>query len=157
MMHPDYYWKLIDHLDSINSHATISFTSNLWPFYKNPDKWVDLFTHRRMGISTSFQYGGGRLKGDLTEYSEEDFWNVSNMMLERVGYRPDFITVITEAFIVGICLLALTKLLENFIVKTPGKIDMDIIKLIFISGFLFHIIFEYTGINFWYSINYPRS
>jgi hypothetical protein len=71
-------------------------------------------------------------------------------------YKP-VITVITEAFIVGICLLALTKLLENFIVKTPEKIDMDIIKLIFISGFLFHIIFEYTGINFWYSINYPRS
>ena len=33
-------------------------------------------------------------------------------------YKP-VITVITEAFIVGICLLALTKLLENFIIKTP--------------------------------------
>jgi radical SAM protein with 4Fe4S-binding SPASM domain len=49
-----------------------------------------------MGITTSFQYGGGRLKGDLTEYSEDDFWAVSNKMLELVGYRPDFITVITE-------------------------------------------------------------
>ena len=42
MMRPDYYWKLIDHLDSIDSHATISFTSNLWPFYKNPDKHLML-------------------------------------------------------------------------------------------------------------------
>lgn len=96
MMPPDYYWRIIDHLDQIGSNATISFTSNLWPFYKNPNKWVKLFTHSRMGITTSFQYGGGRLKGDLTEFSEEDFWKVSDMMLERVGYRPDFISVITD-------------------------------------------------------------
>jgi radical SAM protein with 4Fe4S-binding SPASM domain len=96
MMHPDYYWKIIEHLDEINSPATISFTTNLWPFYKNPEKWIDLFRHPRMGITTSFQYGGGRLKGDLSEFTEEDFWSVSNMMYERVGYRPDFIAVITE-------------------------------------------------------------
>jgi radical SAM protein with 4Fe4S-binding SPASM domain len=96
MMSPDYYWKIIEFLDDNEMPTTISFTSNLWPFYKNPNKWVDLFKHERMGIGTSFQYGGGRLKGDLTEFSEEDFWNVSNMMLELVGYRPDFISVITE-------------------------------------------------------------
>jgi radical SAM protein with 4Fe4S-binding SPASM domain len=96
MMSPDYYWKIIEHLDQIGSNAGISFTSNLWPFYKNPNKWESLFKHPRLGITTSFQYGGGRLKGDVTVFSEEDFWNVSNMMLERIGYRPDFITVITE-------------------------------------------------------------
>lgn len=96
MMPPEYYWKIIRHLDLIGSKATISFTSNLWPFYKNPAKWVDLFKHSRMGVGTSFQYGGGRLKGDLSEFSEGDFWKVSNLMLELVGYRPDFISVITE-------------------------------------------------------------
>lgn len=96
MMPPEYYWKIIEHLDKIKSSATISFTSNLWPFYKNPNKWVELFKHPRMGIATSFQYGGGRLKGDLTEFSEQDFWKVSDMMLNLVGYRPDFISVITE-------------------------------------------------------------
>jgi radical SAM protein with 4Fe4S-binding SPASM domain len=96
MMDPDYYWKIIAYLDEHNLPATISFTTNLWPFYKNPDRWTDLFNNKRMGITTSFQYGGGRLKGDLTEFSEQDFWNVSNMMLERVGYRPDFIAVVTE-------------------------------------------------------------
>jgi len=96
MMPPEYYWKIIEHLDEIESLATISFTTNLWPFYKNPDKWKELFNHPRMGITTSFQYGGGRLKGDLTDFSEEDFWAVSDAMLEHVGYRPDFITVITE-------------------------------------------------------------
>jgi len=96
MMDPDYYWKIIEHLDLIDSKASISFTSNLWPFLKNPNKWKDLFKHPRMGITTSFQYGGGRLKGDLTEFTEEDFWKVSDAMLEHIGYRPDFISVITE-------------------------------------------------------------
>ena len=96
MMNPKYYWDIIEFLDNNNLPAHISFTTNLWPFYKNPDKWIDLFRHERMGICTSFQYGGGRLKGDLTEFSEEDFWNVSNMMLDKVGYRPDFISVVTE-------------------------------------------------------------
>ena len=96
MMDPDYYWKLIDHLDTIKSEATISFTSNLWPFYKNPNKWKELFNHPRLGITTSFQYGGGRLKGDLSEFTEEDFWKCSDAMLEHCGYRPDFISVITN-------------------------------------------------------------
>jgi radical SAM protein with 4Fe4S-binding SPASM domain len=96
MMDPQYYWNIIDHLDSINSYATLSFTSNLWPFYKNPNKWKDLFNHPRMGVTTSFQYGGGRLKGDLSEFTEEDFWKCSDAMLEHCGYRPDFISVITE-------------------------------------------------------------
>lgn len=96
MMNPQYYWDLITHLDKIGSHASISFTSNLWPFYKNPAKWKDLFNHPRLGITTSFQYGGGRLKSDLSEFSEEDFWKTSDAMLEYCGYRPDFISVITE-------------------------------------------------------------
>lgn len=96
MVNPEYYWKIIDHLDNIGSKATISFTTNLWTFYKNPDKWKTLFNHHRMGVGTSFQYGGGRLKGDLTEFTEEDFWKCSDAMLEHCGYRPDFISVITE-------------------------------------------------------------
>jgi len=96
MMDPEYYWNIINHLDSIDSHATLSFTSNLWPFYKNPNKWKKLFNHPRMGVTTSFQYGGGRLKGDLSEFTEEDFWKCSDAMLEHCGYRPDFISVITE-------------------------------------------------------------
>lgn len=96
MMSPDYYWTIIDHLEQIGSPATLSFTSNLWPFYKNPQKWVELFCHPRVGVTTSFQYGGGRLKGDLSEFTEEDFWETSNAMYDWVGYRPDFISVITD-------------------------------------------------------------
>lgn len=95
MMNPDYYWMIIDTLDRLDLSTTLSFTTNLWPFYQKPTKWADLFRHERVGVTTSFQYGGGRLKGDLSEFSERDFWNVSDTMLEWVGYRPDFISVIT--------------------------------------------------------------
>lgn len=96
MMPPEYYWKIIDWLDLHEYETTISFTSNLWPFLQKPEKWADLFNNERMGITTSFQYGGGRLKGNLTEFSEEDFWKCSDAMLKYCGYRPDFISVITD-------------------------------------------------------------
>ncbi len=96
MVDPSYYWELINHLEENDYIADISFTTNLWPFYVKPEKWVDLFNHPRMGIATSFQYGGGRLKGDFTEFTEEDFWKVSDAMLKYCGERPDFISVITE-------------------------------------------------------------
>ena len=96
MVEPEYYWKIIRHLDEHNYRANISFTTNLWPFVIKPEKWTELFRHPRMGICTSFQYGKGRLKGDFSVFTEKDFWRASNMMLEKVGYRPDFISVMTE-------------------------------------------------------------
>lgn len=97
MMDPDYYWKIIHHLDEIGSRATLSLTTNLWPFYKNPNKWRGIFSHPRVGVCTSFQYGDGRLKGDLSVFTEQDFWNVSDKFLELIGYRPEFIAVIDES------------------------------------------------------------
>lgn len=94
MMPPSYYWDLIDILERNGSEATISFTTNLWGFYKKPELWEELFLHPRLGITTSFQYGDKRLKGDGTVFTEEDFRNVSDLFLERIGYRPDFIAVI---------------------------------------------------------------
>lgn len=94
MMPPKYYFDIIEILERNNCKASISFTSNLWAFYKKPDKWAPLLRHPRLGVTTSFQYGDARLKGDLTPFTEEEFWAVSDMMLKEVGYRPDFIAVI---------------------------------------------------------------
>lgn len=93
---PDYYWKIISFLDEHNMPATISFTSNLWDFYQHPDKWTDLFRHPRMGIATSFNYGDTRRITKTRVYTEDIFWEVSNLFLEKVGYRPDFISVIND-------------------------------------------------------------
>lgn len=95
MMPPQYYWDLIAHLDARGLETTISLTTNLWAFYKKPQMWEELFRHPRVGVATSFQYGNARLKGNLTPFTEEEFWAISDLMLERVGYRPTFIAVIT--------------------------------------------------------------
>ena len=96
MMDPQYYREIIKYCDDNNLPATLSLTTNLWPFYKNPNKWMDIFQNPRVGIATSFQYGNGRLKGDYSVFTEEDFWECSNAVLEHCGYRPSFIAVITE-------------------------------------------------------------
>ncbi len=96
VMKPEYYWKIIEWLDKHDYNTSIAITSHLWDFYKKPEKWKDLFNNDRVGVTTSFQYGGGRLKHDFTEFTEDDFWKVSDMMLEHCGYRPDFIAVIVD-------------------------------------------------------------
>lgn len=93
MMPPSYYIEILDYVDLIQSDLVMSITTNLWPFYKNPDKWAPLFNRDNVSVITSFQYGNARLKGDLTPFSEEDFWATSNALLEECGYRPDFIAV----------------------------------------------------------------
>jgi len=81
-------------LDRLGSKASISFTTNLWPFYKKPELWEELLNHERLGVATSFQYGDKRIKGDGTPLTEEEFVSACDLFLERVGYRPSFIAVI---------------------------------------------------------------
>lgn len=96
MMKPQYYWDIISMLDELGlEETTLSFTTNLWAFYKKPELWTELFRHPRVGVATSFQYGDARLKGDYEPFTEQEFWAVSNLFLELVGYRPEFIAVIT--------------------------------------------------------------
>ncbi len=98
MLRPDYYWDILKLLEERGMTETIvSFTTNLWDFYKRPDKWTELFRHPQIGVGTSFHYGDSRLITRTRVFLEEDFWAVSDLFLERVGYRPDFISVIDES------------------------------------------------------------
>lgn len=96
MMRPEYYWSILKMLEEEGCEANLAFTTNLWAFYKKPDMWTELFRHPKISISTSFQYGNSRLKGDYTPFTEEEFWKISDLFLERIGYRPPFIAVITK-------------------------------------------------------------
>lgn len=96
MMPPEYYWEMIAMLERNKSQANISFTTNLWPFYKKPELWEELLRHDRIAITTSFQYGNKRIKGDGTPLTEEEFIAMSDMFFERIGYRPSFIAVIDK-------------------------------------------------------------
>lgn len=97
MMKPEYYEELLKYLDDNDLPATLSLTTNLWPFVKSHEKWLKVFRHKRTGIATSFQYGNGRLKGDYSVFTEEDFWVASDFVLYYCGYRPGFIAVIDES------------------------------------------------------------
>lgn len=101
VLNPSYYFDILKLLEDKGMNTILSFTSNLWLFYLNPDKWADLFKHPQVNVMTSFQYGSeykkGRIKHDLTPFTEDDFWKVSDKMLEYVGYRPSFIAVIDKS------------------------------------------------------------
>lgn len=96
MVQPQYYDSLIRHLDKKGLPTTISLTTNLWPFLKRPEKWLKVFQNPRVSVITSFNYGPGRVKGDYTLFTEEDLWECSDMVLRHCGYRPDFISVVTD-------------------------------------------------------------
>lgn len=96
MVHPEYYWEILKYLEQNKLDTTLSFTTNLWAFYKKPAMWTELFLHPKVGVATSFNYGDSRRITEKEIFTEDIFWSVSNKFLELVGYRPDFISVITE-------------------------------------------------------------
>tara|TARA_R110002072_G_scaffold64203_5_gene159723 strand:- start:62708 stop:63697 length:990 start_codon:yes stop_codon:yes gene_type:complete len=95
MVQPEYYYEILNFINSQKMATTLSFTTNLWDFYLRPQKWVGLFKEENVGVGTSFNYGATRKINRNTIYDEEKFWKVSNLFLEKVGYRPDFISVVT--------------------------------------------------------------
>jgi hypothetical protein len=62
--------------------------------------------------------------------------------------------ILTEAIFVGICLIAYYTLVRQ--ITSYLKYNKLLINL-FISGFLFHITFEYFGLNKAYSIDYVKN
>jgi len=96
MVPPEYYFKIIDYLDESKLPATVSLTTNLWDYYKRPDRWIPLFKNPRVGIATSFQYGEGRRITKDQVLTEEIFIDIVSKFKKDIGYMPEFITVIDE-------------------------------------------------------------
>lgn len=96
MVSPSYYWDILKYIKEKRLKTTLSFTTNLWGFYKNPKLWTKLFRHQRVGVCTSFNYGNTRRITKDRVFTEDIFWEVSNLFLDKIGYRPDFISVITD-------------------------------------------------------------
>jgi sulfatase maturation enzyme AslB (radical SAM superfamily) len=97
MMPVEYYTELIAYLDSQELPAKISLTTNLWDFYKKPEKWRDLFLHPRIEIGTSFQYGEGRQIKPGVVFTEEIFTDVVRVYREHVpGRELCFLAVIDD-------------------------------------------------------------
>jgi hypothetical protein len=74
--------------------------------------------------------------------------------MDKLSKKP-VLTVIIEAAVVGACLIAFVYFVEMYVSKyIPDVIQNKKIQNLFISGFLFHIAFEYSGINMWYAKEY---
>ena len=69
--------------------------------------------------------------------------------IDKASKKP-YINVLVEAIVVGICLVIFIEIAS----KIFGVFGMSTRNIIFTSGVLFHLFFEYTGINMWYSKKY---
>lgn len=97
MMTPDYYWKILEHLEAKGmTNCIMSFTSNLWDWWLHPTKWEKLFRHPQVKMTTSFQYGNSRKITEREVFTEEKFLKIAYKFKEDFGYIPDFIVVITN-------------------------------------------------------------
>ncbi|MBX3040722.1 MAG: radical SAM protein, partial [Bdellovibrionaceae bacterium] len=85
MVPVSYYWDLIRRLNSLNSSANISITTNLWKFWLEwqndaiEKKWTELFRSPRVNVTTSFQYGESRRITRSRVFTEQDFVKISNL------------------------------------------------------------------------------
>ncbi|MCB1712039.1 MAG: SPASM domain-containing protein [Candidatus Riesia sp.] len=96
LMSPDYYWEIVNLIKKYAPTCKLSFTTNLWVFYKNPDNWIKLFKHPSVEVGTSFNYGDTRLITSSEPLTDDIFINMIYHFEERIGYKPDFISVIND-------------------------------------------------------------
>jgi hypothetical protein len=81
----------------------------------------------------------------------------------QVSFK-NYTTVLIEAIVVGIGLVVLVELLKklpSFVVllsdkALPPREYKNQMILLFVAGFIFHILCEYTGVNSWYAKNYCK-
>lgn len=97
MVRPDKLKRIIDFIDTELPHINdIGITTNLWDFYKRPEKWIDILKHPKLHVCTSFQYGNERRISKDLIFDEVLFRKVYNLFKEKVGKPLSFIAVIDE-------------------------------------------------------------
>lgn len=96
MMDVDFYNDIIDYCRKNNKNIPISFTTNLWDWFINPNKWDTLFKQPEIYITTSFQYGKGRQLNDGTIFDKDLFISIIEKFKKMYNYVPSYISVLTD-------------------------------------------------------------
>ena len=95
VMPPSYYEELFPKLLAFNPKLELAMTTNLWNWYKNPEKWRVL-TDYDVHLCTSFQYGGKRKITDSRPLTEEIFLDMVTKWRELTHKSLGFIAVIDK-------------------------------------------------------------
>lgn len=96
MMPLSFYYDLRLLVDKYNKDCDISLTTNLWDWYKKPEKWTKAIQDCKLGICTSFQFGEGRITPENKTLDVETFEDIFYKFLDTFGYRLEFISVLTD-------------------------------------------------------------
>ena len=60
--------------------------------------------------------------------------------------------ILKESLLVGVLLVIIYSIIDFILPESDYKIHINLL----LSGILFHIGFEYTGLNEWYSLDYCK-
>lgn len=95
MMSPSFFIDLIGYIEKYHREIELSMTSNLWDWYKRPEKWDNVFKHPDFEICTSFQYGDKRKISDDLIFTEDLFVDLYNKFHKAYPNKElSFISVI---------------------------------------------------------------
>jgi hypothetical protein len=68
--------------------------------------------------------------------------------------KKSYSTVFLEACVVGVLLILITFALDYLTSSYSHQYKR--VFVLFMSGFLFHVAFEYSGLNIWYVTEYSK-
>lgn len=96
-LEPQFYLSMLDKIHKNNYDIDILIVSNMYDFYKHPDKWNTVFSDNNVSLCMSFEYGTERKSKDGMIADETYFLNVFHKIRELYnGYKISFISVVTK-------------------------------------------------------------
>jgi sulfatase maturation enzyme AslB (radical SAM superfamily) len=95
VMPPSYYEELLSYIESHNLDCKILFCTNLWDFYRSPQKWIHIFKHPNVSVGTSFNYGEEREIRNGQYLTQDLFLEILTNFKDSLGFYPSFVSVLT--------------------------------------------------------------
>ena len=91
---PSYINAILQRVKQDNSITELGITTNLWDFWKHPEKWVDILSDEKVSVCTSFQYGNRRKLSDKLILTDDLFEQIYTKFNQLTHKRINFISVL---------------------------------------------------------------
>ena len=96
-MDPNYYHDILDYIKRNNLKTELRLITNLWDWYKNPDKWHSIFKLKHVHVGTSFNLGSTRRITKNQVLTKDIFIDIMRKFYSYYKYYPNFIAVINQS------------------------------------------------------------